>query len=606
MKALKGVLTYVGIVLLAIIVIAALTIGMMFFTKGSVFGYYFLQFHKDGQLLEFHMNDQKLNTYDVETLAPGAEEMELNINTDRYSVRIVPHNLKVISFVTDNHYIGFLQGRKVDGKLKAVTMPTISVNKKDNDSKKLLIDLHEPQGALSISKISRLIVFVPYEISGKCIKYNVNVNTGNGNIDITNSFDENGRVEFPVNINSLDVSTKRGNVTIKGVGDNNGIKENLTLDKLNIKTQGGTFDFTAFKKVSVKSKVRLESNKATYKFNELESYISTLSGVTGGVEITGNNVKFTADRVTCGSDGFIYKAETGALNINKLISGTVTEMSKQVDKLDGEGKVIKDSQGNAVQVTVFKHTKIDTPYENTIFANSSEINLGVVVGKLGLYSEYGNVNIGVLSNQASMQTENGNIYIGTSGTLLNEYDKGEAWENNKSFSDTSSLILYSTYGDITVNEYYQDAVIYSKKGKIYANSRFHTTKDVNNDKRYYYSNISSKDGQIIAITEGNPMMIDSTDSSTIQFYVKALKSSNSLKPAVFNEHMYKATSKNGRVVAEFPMSTFIIKVQAKTIAGSIGSTSEFGDYDVTINPDATATTPKVYISARRVELSSSI
>ena len=102
------------------------------------------------------------------------------------------------------------------------------------------------------------------------------------------------------------------------------------------------------------------------------------------------------------------------------------------------------------------------------------------------------------------------------------------------------------------------------------------------------------------------MMIDSTDSSTIQFYVKALKASNSLKPAVFNEHMYKATSKNGRVVAEFPMSTFIIKVQAKTIAGSIGSTSEFGDYDVTINPDATATTPKVYISARRVELSSSI
>ena len=603
MKALKGVLTYVGIVLLGIIVIASLTIGLMFFTKGSVFGYYFMQVNTDGTLV---------GSYDVEVKAPNAEQLSIHVTTNRYSVRFIPHEGKTIDFHVDNHYIGFLDADNVNKETKKVIAPTLLLQEKTvNGVKTVIAELNEPQGALSVSKISRLTVHVPYQVSSKVIKYNITANTGYGNVDITNSSKEvnSQLVEFPINVVGLNISTGRGNVTINGVGDENGVKDVLTLSSLNIKTEGGTFDFTSFKKISVESKINLSSKKATYKFNELESFI-TKNNNTGGIEIIGDNVKFTARKVVCGSDGFIYKAETGALNIDQLISGSIVEESKEVDKLDGEGKVVKDGHGNAIKVTVYKHTKINVPYENTIFANSSEINLGVVVGKLGLYSEYGNVYIGVLSNQASMTTENGNIYIGTSGTLLNEYDSGDAWESNKRFSETSSLILFSTYGDITVKEYYQDAVLYSKKGKIFANSRYHGNKTGINS-RYYYSNISSKDGQITATTEGNPMMIEGTGSSTIKLTVSAMKPFvENLMPTTFGENMYKATSSNGKVIAKFPMQTFGIKVQAKTIVGSIGSTSSFGETYTYINPPSQGTipntTPHVYLSARRVELDSSI
>ena len=47
MKALKGIMVYVGIVILSLFVIGALLIALMFFTKINLFGYYFVQAHED-------------------------------------------------------------------------------------------------------------------------------------------------------------------------------------------------------------------------------------------------------------------------------------------------------------------------------------------------------------------------------------------------------------------------------------------------------------------------------------------------------------------------------------------------------------------------------
>ena len=95
-----------------------------------------------------------------------------------------------------------------------------------------------------------------------------------------------------------------------------------------------------------------------------------------------------------------------------------------------------------------------------------------------------------------MRTENGNITINKSGTLLNEVD------SDVNYSTTSSIILYSIYGDIAVNEYYQavsrlikpgmkvvieEFLLYASKAKQQINSKMETSKLIGYLQMYCFS-----------------------------------------------------------------------------------------------------------------------
>ena len=585
MKAFKGFMKYVGIVILGVIVIGALGIGFMFFTKTSMFGYYFVS-----------ASENSHNTMTVD-LAGTTTTVDLNIKAGRYGVEVIPSEGSSIRVLTDNNYTGFLKGKKnSEGQIYKDLFPAIARAEDDvitSTNTELSISLAEPEGLLAVSATSVVRIYVPFHVSytpensddavENIIKYNINITTENGDIDLKNGQMKGADkkdIKLPLNVASLKLTTNRGNVDMQGFGNKAGeLIKNLTLENLNISTNGGTFDFTSFDSVTVNNKIQLESKKATYLFNTLNA----INGTAGGIEINGTTVKFTADTVNCGMDGFIYKCDTGVLKITNLFTGcdivkTITEVTND------EG----DVTGYTTKVTSA------TPFENTIFTDSAVVELGSVIGKLGLYDEFGNVTIGTLSHQATMRTENGDIKIGKSGVYLNETD------DTKSYSDTSSLILYSTYGDITVGEYYQDAVIYSKKGKIEAHSCYYTSRA----DRYFYSDISTKDGKVVASTKGNPMKVVASDSANIKFTVHdVLKITKN--PFGEGVDMYQAISKNGTVTAILPVTSYKVKVEAKKIEGSIGATATFGDDYVQINT-AVDGQPTIKLQGYKAILSSSV
>ena len=518
--------------------------------------------------------------------------MQIIVNTNNYGVEIVPIAGNSLKIKCQSNYLGFLSSESKPKDTKGMTNKDIinyiahpRLNKTtyiDNSSSKNTIKLEfsEPEGGLAFNQASKVLIGVPYSVEGRVINYALDITTGDGNINLTNSFNDKGEIDKPLVVSSMNLTTRKGNANIKGIGDSTGeITDNLVFDNFNISTNGGKFDFSNFKTISSSKKILLDSENATYVFNTLKSYNKSFgdNSYSGGVEVNGKNVKFTANAVYCGSDGFVYKSETGVLKVNYLYSGIIEEEIQPIYK------EVKDAkEGEEKQITGYKRKLLSAvPYENTIFTDSAVVELYTVVGKVGLYNEYGDVTINYLTHQGSLRTENGNIKINHSGVLLNEIDENP----EKVLSTTSSLILHSTFGDILVNEYYQDAVIYSKKGKINAHSYFNNTKL----DRYYYSNISTKDGKITMITEKNPVIITA--------------SGKNMNP--FEHYMYQATTQNGNINVVLPMKSYLVNVQAKKITGSIGATNVFGDTDVQINAHKD-NQPAIKLSGRNINLSSNI
>ncbi len=579
MKAIKGIFKYMGIVLASLILILALGIGIMYFSKMSIFGYYFVSVHKD-------------NVYLDSIKLTSASVINLDVKATNYSVEIKSEYSDQIGLYTNNNYTGFLKATETSKGDEMVVTPSVVYNVDTNSDGSLdvVIKIDEPSGLMSVGSSCKVVIGIPYTLNSNIVKYNIDVTTHNGNICLKNGVFEDDSA-IPITVNSLQLATNKGDVALSGFGDTSGNTiKNLTLDRLNISTNGGKIDFSNFDNIEVKSKIVLDSKKATYNFKTLKSAYRENETLMGGVEITGTSVKFTADCVECGSDGFIYKSDSGVLKIDKLFSGDIEWTTRN--------KTVENEKGEKSTVSVNAKAENVTPYENTIFTDSAVIELGHVIGKMGLYNEYGNVTISDLSNQASMRTENGNITITKSGLLYCDETFTDLQAN---YSDTSSLILYSTYGDISVGEYYQDAVIYSKKGDINVYSKYNTNKSTS---RYYYSDISSKDGKINATTDKNPIRITASDNSKITLVVNDVLKNTTMNP-LSDAYMYSAVSNNGTVTVKVPFKSFKVKVVAKSVEGTIGATSSFGEEDVQIN-NAEVDQPSFKIQGKKVILSTTV
>lgn len=626
MSAIKGLLKYIGIVLVSIILIFAFVVGLMFFIKDfSVFGYYFRQ--KDD------FNNKLL---EIDKVYAKGSTISLGIVAKNFDVKVVPSESETINITYNNSYFGFVKGTEVDGKLECITDLKIEETKtelNDHNNGVYHYTITEPTGLLSMRANCQIIVAVPYKIGETVVQYNLDIDTHNGDILLDSLKGEDGAFLKPLNVKQLDLTTNKGDANFEGLGNGaDKLADDVVFEKLNISTNGGTFDFRKFNVVQVNDKIKLDSKKANYFFNTLKSYYNNnANSADGGIQVSGTNVEFRAHVVMAGKDGFSYKSETGVLAVDNLITGVINGGIYDGVKYEGKNakneekySVIKDANGKVVKELYINGI---TPYENTIFTDSAVIELGVVAGKLGIYNEYGEVNIAHLVNQASIRTENGNINITKSGLYLDTTTNGTKKKNGLSelsltYSDTSSLILYSEFGNITVGEYYQDAIIYSKKGKITANSKYidNMAKNTYNEDgsikgtRYFFTEISTKDGKVTFTTDKNPVKIIASDNATIDLKVLSFLT-NEYNP--FNDednatvdYMYVAETKNGTVKAQLPLDSFKVRVECKKVEGSIGATENFKNgngeyYDVQISATET-TQPSVKITGKKAQLSSDV
>ena len=193
---------------------------------------------------------------------------------------------------------------------------------------------------------------------------------------------------------------------------------------------------------------------------------------------------------------------------------------------------------------------------------------------------------------------------------------------DREYSETSSLIVYTTYGDIKVGEYYQDGIFYSKKGSITVNaitrydaSNLPLIKGVRGSEgaRYFYSEITSKDGKITATTNGNPIRIVCTGDANVKLTVKKLfdsidyasTESAGLLPTSFAENIpYYVSTKNGKIEAKLPIQSYLVLIEGKT-SGEIGSVNSFSAEGTQIGV-AKPNQPRVKITGKKIALTSNI
>lgn len=577
MKAIKGILVYTGLILLAIVLILGLMVGFLFLSKNSnIFGYYFRNVSYEGYT---H------HEVDVENI----RKVNLTIETKDYNIVVRAREDEAkISIKSQNQYFGFLKGTvdPVTEKKSAVTKPNLKVIKSEADSATeytIVCSLENPQGLLAFKEQNTLFVDVPFCIHDNVIEYNLNLTTGNKNIrfETTTREGTGTRKTVPINVTGLKLTTNKGDAIISGIAKTVGdLPKALEMETLNISTNGGTFDFSSYDLITITDDLKLNSKNASYVFKNLDAK--------KGMEVVGTNVKFQADRVTCGTNGFLYKSDTGALNIGVLNS------SNRVWTTDTSGSYyVKAVEGDKI-------------YENTIFTESSAVEINEVVGKLGLKNTYGNVAIKHLTHQASITSENGDVKISKSGTWFNT-------KNAVEYSDKSSLIVYTTYGDIEVGVYYQDGVFYSKKGSITVNSKIGESEKKGSD-RYYYTEITSKDGKITLITDGSPFRVVCTGDANVKLNINNMFDkvsypsdlSAGLLPKVFAENIpYYISTNNGKIEASLPIQSYLAIVKGSKISGGIGATTSFDPNGTQISGYKNEQ-PKVAITGKNIVLKSNI
>lgn len=528
MKVLKGIFVYTMVILGALLGVGILLIGAMYLFKLPVFGYRFLNINIQK---EFYNNINVVG-YTIQTPSGttlnfisdciqenGTYRVKFIVDAGDYAVRLLPddgqHNY--ISYYTMTDFTGLV---KTDSKKYTTTVNTTTFI---DDNKVLVVNMKvaNPSGLVKFDDDSNeLVIVVPENIDAVNYVYDFEIKTTGGNIILKNSVNTDMSFCAPLRVGSLSASTNKGNIVLGGFEyalDENGKKvanTSATLDDLVLYTKGGTIDFTNFKNLTINKKFVLESTKADYVFENLTA--------ASGMEITGNNVLVKAKTITCGGD-FVYKSETGGLEIDAL----------------NAGGYVKKVTTHATETTEEKYhyEKDPTKYNLrnvSIFSNSTNIVIGGLMGKARIENKYGKIDIKYLCNQASIKNENGNIAIGRSGILAKNDDSGDI------FTDTSSIVAYNTYGDISVNAYYQNGLFNNVKGKIVL---------VAKGDGDYYTKAETKDGAIDFTTEGSAYNLVATDKANISINQK--KVLEACKGAKENKTYY-AKSTNGSISITLP------------------------------------------------------
>lgn len=503
MKIVKGIAIYTLIILGAITMLGLILMGAMFiFPKFSLFGYNF-------QYKSFHItnfSDLVINEYQTNGLKIDADSPVVNlyITSGNYDLVITPSNnqkSQATSYVNSN-YVGFVETQGGAFETSLTTQGSVAINTETGKSElNITLHINQPKGAVAFRDNNIFYLNLPYLLTkdGAVITYNMFVNSDNGNVILQNLTTEDV-FDKPLNANKINISTNTGDVLIKGLraksSDGKLVEEkNVTLNSINISTKGGVVDLTNFDSITVKEKLVLNSSRADYKFKQLYAE--------KGLEVIGTNVRFEADIVTAKENGFIYKSTTGGLDVNIL---NCTNLNLNSSQTKGQYQV--NDKGNVYDV--LNSTNWQTGYKNyetTILTESAQIDIDELIGKFGIENEYGNITIKHCTNQGSIRNVHGNVTINTSGYFLDQ----NAGTADVVYAPASSLIIYNTYGKITVGKYFQNGVFTTEKGDIEANSAYSTL----NGDNHYYSKITTKDGNIIFNSDGNACSIVATGKGNI-------------------------------------------------------------------------------------------
>lgn len=327
MKALKGLLIYIGIALAMVLGVCVLLFaGMYFFPTFRIAGIGIV--HKSKTVVNEEIDFSNYSNFD---------NIELTIGSKRVNVEIVPTEEK-FTYTLQQDVFGIVYDMTEYAVIKTISQTdnTIKVN----------LNVTEPNG-LWADNNSELKICLP-----KNHKYNAIINTNKGQVNIDSC-----------SLNSLNVTTTSGNVSLTNCGELINDERYLILDALNLSTDTGNFDLSSVSNLTVNSVIKLNANDGDFNFGNIKA----------GLDIAGTGVRLTAKTISTSEDGFRFISENGFFKIDKIITGIGTE--------------------------------------NTIVTENCDVQINEIFGKTAIITTYGNINITTLNDKTTLSSEHGNINI---------------------------------------------------------------------------------------------------------------------------------------------------------------------------------------------------
>ena len=241
MKALKGLLIYIGIALAILAGIGIVLFAIMFFFPGfKPFGIGLINYNK---IIE----GDGVSLYDYRDYS----NFELNINSKDIDVYVVPVVYEVeANEEKKQEYVpptfDFVLKVDVFGFTNQITeFNVVSEVSAEDDKVKMVVNVSQPNGLITY-KESYLNVYVPEKIA-----YNLIVNTKTANTVI-------GGKKYKLNIKTLSVNSESGDLSFVNMSDEN---KSLSLDSLNVSTKTGYIDFSSIEKLNIFGLTTLEANQ---------------------------------------------------------------------------------------------------------------------------------------------------------------------------------------------------------------------------------------------------------------------------------------------------------------------------------------------------------
>lgn len=349
MKALKGLLIYIGIVLGIIVGIGLILVCIM----------YFVPSFRIGGVGFIHGNKSVSSTEIVLDEFSDYEKAKITITAKTSNITIVPtssdninYNLSVDVFGVSTDIVEYSIVKNVYVK---------------NNILNVFLTVTEPAGLYSVSG-EGVKISVPEKLLTGIV-----TNTQSGNVSIGDS-------EKKLKLDMLSISSSNGGLSLNNVatGDDGSI---LSLNSLYLKTNTGTFDFSDIKSVTVVEGTQVEMMDGKVIFNELF----------GAFEATGTGVRIDANQILTGSKGFSAIVSNGYFNIKSLGTPVGAENTIIAENID---------------------MNIDQLYGNTgIVSNFGDIDIGTIDNYCIIQNTNGNVSVGKAKDYIMIETDMGNITV---------------------------------------------------------------------------------------------------------------------------------------------------------------------------------------------------
>lgn len=413
MKIVKGVFTYLLILVGIVFIASILMFTAMAFFKFPVFGTYVVMSSKSTEYICPNSN----SALDSNNL------VNVTVNSGNYGVIIrswtdTQKDQKVPRILVREE--GF--GLSTNGVREA----EVEVIRSGNS---ITITVKAPTGVIAY-KDSHVEIALPISTEDG-YKYNLTINSGKGDISVVPTTDDVTKEEQRgrVNIYDLSITTTTGDVSVRGLGT--GKNPSHQFHSLSLKTETGKFDFSDQDLSTEEGSVKIESRRGDF----------TFKNYTGSFVIEGDNLVFNAESIVTENKTFLYNCPNGTLDINKLDVGTsfaqiVTEYARvEIDELLGD-------------------TAIQATYGDIIIKNTTSNVVDVT-------TTHGDISIGTVSNTGV----NGTIALrSTYGDITVDSYPAKGWFTNKS-------------GRITIthaqnNNHISETKIETKKGHVVANNMY--------------------------------------------------------------------------------------------------------------------------------------